>query len=233
MIPYQVDVPMQRWPYGNWALILLMVIVWRAVPTGFESLTLSDVLSGDVDVSPAMLSAEHFKLYQPFTSAFLHADFWHIFWNMLFLFVFGNAVNAKIGHAAFLGCFALFAYVSGLAWYLLPGGGLWALGASGAIMGVAGMFLMFYPLNAVSVFTWIVVPIVFHLSSVWLMLFFFASDLFGFLSPGGGIAYVSHLAGFLAGAGLATLLLHRGIVKPGRGEKCLLEVLGVEVAREE
>ncbi len=221
MIPYQVDVPMQRWPYANWALIAVTTIVsvaWLADP----------------DPGPGMLlSVDYFKVYQPLSAALTHGGPWHLFGNMLFLFVFGNAVNAKIGHLPYLGLYILFAYVSGIAWLLFPGGASHSLGASGAIMGVAGMFLLYYPLNQVSVFTIIIVyPVIFHLSSAWLLVVYFLLDIFGVFSPGGNVAHISHLAGFVAGAGLASALLLRGIVKPGRGERCLLEVLGVQVARE-
>lgn len=220
MIPYQVDVPMQRWPYANWVLIAFTVaasVCWSSVQGGLGML----------------LSVEHFKVYQPLSAALIHGGFWHLFGNMLFLFVFGNAVNAKIGHLPYLGLYVLFTYVSATAWLLFPGGGEYSLGASGAVMGVAGMFLLYYPLNQVSVFTLIIYyPVVFHLSSAWLLVVFFLLDILGFFSPGDGVAHISHLAGFVAGAGLASALLLRGIVKPGRGERCLLEVLGVQVARE-
>lgn len=109
MIPYQVDVPMQRWPYANWALIAVTTIV------SFAWL---------VDPGRGMLlSVEYFKVYQPLTAALTHGGPWHLFGNMLFLFVFGNAVNAKIGHLPYLGLYVLFAYVSGIAWLLFPGGG--------------------------------------------------------------------------------------------------------------
>jgi len=219
MIPYQVDVPLQRWPYANWALIALTTIVsfaWLADPG-----------------RGMLLSVEYFKPYQPLTAAFVHAGFWHLFGNMLFLFVFGNAVNAKIGHLPYLGLYVFFAYVSGIAWLLLPGGAEYSLGASGAVMGVAGMFLLYYPLNQVSVFTLIIYyPVVFHLSSAWLLVIFFLLDILGVLSAGGAVAHISHVAGFAAGAGLASVLLLRGVVRPGRGERCLLEVLGIDVARE-
>ena len=220
MIPYQVDVPMQRWPYANWALIACTAVCsvgWLSVEGGLGML----------------LSVEHFRVYQPLTAALIHIGPWHLIGNMLFLFVFGNAVNAKIGHLPYLGLYVLFAYVSAAALLLFPGEAEYALGASGAVMGVAGMFLMYYPLNQVSVFTLLIYyPLVFHLSSAWLLVAFFLLDILGVFSPASGVAHISHLAGFAAGAGVATVLLLRGTVKPSRGERSLPEVLGVRVARE-
>jgi hypothetical protein len=83
------------------------------------------------------------------------------------------------------------------------------------------------------VFTLIIYyPVVFHLSSAWLLVVYFLLDILGVFSPGSGIAHISHLGGFATGAGLAAILLLRGVTKPGRGERCLPEVLGVDVMRE-
>ena len=84
MIPYLVDVPMQRWPYANWALIAVTTIVsvaWLAGP----------------NPGPGMLlSVDYFKVYQPLTAALTHGGPWHLFGNMLFLFVFGFSLGKHI-----------------------------------------------------------------------------------------------------------------------------------------
>jgi hypothetical protein len=152
---------------------------------------------------------------------------------MIFLWVFGNAVNAKIGHWPYAGLYILFAVVAGAAWYAIPGNGLAMIGASGAIMGVAGMFAVLYPLNDISMlFVLLYRPIFFTVSAVWLLLVYFALNILGFLTPGGVVANISHLSGMVLGAAVAGTLLHTAVVKPGVGERSLLEILGVKIERE-
>jgi len=173
-----------------------------------------------------------FKAYQLLTHAFFHINFWHLAGNMLFLWVFGNAVNAKVGNAAYASLYAAFAVMAGAAWLAVPGNGLLMLGASGAVMGVAGMFAVLYPLNEISMcFILLFRPIFFQLSAVWVLLIYFVLDLLGFLSPGGTVANISHIAGMLAGAGVAAAMLATAKIKPVDGERTLLEMMGFKVHR--
>lgn len=175
-----------------------------------------------------------FHPYQFVTYALFHAGLFHLFGNMLFLFVFGNAVNAKMGHAVYASFYVLFAIIAGIAWYLVPGGGFFALGASGAVMGVIGCFLVLYPLNEVSMFfMFFLTPFTFHIRAVWLILVYLVLDIMGFAGGSAGVANISHIVGMLAGAGAATALLLIAFIKPGRGEKTLLEILGLPVKRDE
>jgi len=233
MIPYQVDVPMQRWPYANWLIIGAIVLFHVLSPVKLDQHIIRELMGKEPSMPTTVLSAEHFKLWQPITTTFIHAGFWHTAGNLVFLFVFGNAVNAKIGHLPYVVLYLLFAYLSGIAWYVLPGGGLYMVGASGAIMGIAGMFLLYYPVNEVSIVTWLVFrPFVFHMRSFWLLIFYFVLDVLGVFSGGGGVANIAHVAGFAAGAGVAYWLIRTGITRPSRGERSFPEVLGMTVARE-
>ena len=249
MIPYKADVPMQRWPLANWVIIGLTVVVslvaYYGVPgeTAMQFAVWRPDLAAHIDSLNAqagrtVIDAEEiegygFHSYQLVTGSLLHDGLLHLFGNMVFLFVFGNAVNAKIGHPAYVGLYVAFAIITSAAWCILPGDGMLELGASGAVMGIAGMFMVLYPLNEISVFTMFVYrPIVFHWSAVWVLLIYFAGDVLGFLSGGDGVARISHLAGTVSGAGLTGALVFLGQIRPGPGEKTLLEVLGMKVKRE-
>src|SRR6516162_1179759 len=117
MIPLTVDVPMKRLPWANWALILATVAVSLAVPfTDTKDFSL-DVESGSPHhLSPLVLQRERFAAYQLVTALFQHADLLHLFGNMLFLFVFGNAINAKLGHLPFLAAYLGIGAMEGLVW---------------------------------------------------------------------------------------------------------------------
>jgi hypothetical protein len=135
-----------------------------------------------------------------FTALFLHANFWHLFGNMWFLFVFGRNVEKKIGSLRFLsfyltcGVFAAFAYSLLTPHQLIP-----VIGASGAISGVLGAYLVLFPRHRIVS----LVPIFFFVEFVAVPVFIFVMlwFLFQLLYIGAptNIAYWAHLAGFLGG----------------------------------
>src|SRR5262249_30978050 len=94
-------------------------------------------------------------------------------------------------------------------------------GASGAIMGLIGIFLILFPINDVSVFYWFFGAAgQTSLSSAWLILFYMASDLAGCIFDGrGAVAYVAHLGGAVGGIITAVVLVRTGVIPPPREEK--------------
>jgi membrane associated rhomboid family serine protease len=213
IFPYNVDVPMPRWPIANWALIAATSAVFLIFGVSKD------------DALLALWRGDDFRWWQPLTYTLLHADIIHLAGNMLFLFVFGNAVNARFGHALYLALYALLSVVSGLAWLLIDADGVVLLGASGAIMGVVGAFLVYYPRNDISVFYWLgmIWTGTFQVSSYVMILIYVAWDLVSYFLMRGmdGVAYISHLIGAGAGVALAALVLQIGLVKPGAGEETL------------
>src|SRR5438128_3148684 len=171
-----------------------------------------------------------FHPWQLVTYLFVHADFWHLFGNMLFLFCFGNAVNAKLGHLPFLGLYLLCGVFAGIGWLAFGSEGP-LVGASGAISGITGVFLILYPLNEVAVWDlwWVrLTGDALRIRSWIFIVFYMAMDLFGTLVAwGGGVAYVCHLAGETLGIGIAAALVVSGAVQSGRSERNLLAVLGI------
>jgi len=147
-----------------------------------------------------------------FTSMFIHGGVLHFAGNMIFLWVFGDNVEAKLGHWWYL----LFYLVTGLAagWAqiatnmdsLTP-----TIGASGAIAGVQGAYVLLYPFNRVRIVTLfffflpLTLPAV-YLIGFWLVLQFFNGFLALNSSVTAGVAYWAHIGGFLAGVTLIALL---------------------------
>jgi membrane associated rhomboid family serine protease len=234
MIPLTLDVPMKRIPWANWALIVVTVVISLAVPYANDSnVGLAEGLTAH-HFSPLVLQRDHFAAYQLVTALFQHADWFHLFGNMLFLFVFGNAIDAKLGHARFLAAYLGIGALVNAGWLVL-GHGQACLGASAAIMALCGMFLVLYPRNGVRVF-WDEFEIAFITRS-WtgelpgwaVVLLYLAFDLWGALTDGtSGIGYMSHIAGAVLGAGLAVVLLKAGWLAPDRGEQTLLQWLAGE-----
>jgi len=145
-----------------------------------------------------------------FTSMFLHGGWMHLLGNMWFLWLFGNNVEDSMGHLRFL-IFYLVSGVAAAAAQVLsnPDSIVPMVGASGAISGVMGGYIVLYP--RVRVFT--MVPLGFFLTSValpaWVMLgYWMVLQIFGGLgasAAGGGVAFWAHVGGFVAGAVLVKL----------------------------
>jgi membrane associated rhomboid family serine protease len=170
---------------------------------------------------------DEFRWYQLVTYLFLHGGLMHLFGNMLFLFCFGNAVNAKLGHASFLALYFAAGVLAGIASVVLNVGA--TIGASGAIMGVMGVFLVLYPLNQVAVWDVLWVRLTgdaLRIPSWTLIAFYMALDLYGTLARHKGVNYVAHLSGSVFGIGIAATLVLAGWVRSSRGERNLMEIWG-------
>jgi membrane associated rhomboid family serine protease len=158
----------------------------------------------------------------------VHSSLLHLLGNMLFLWVFGNAVCAKVGNLAYPFIYFGLGLAAGPTAHLIDPRP--AVGASGAINGIVGMFVVWYLLNDVS--CWYAYWILaggdvgsFSVSSFWLILLWLAFDVCGLIWGGSEIAYLGHLAGFAAGFVLAVGLLLLRLVEMDRGERSLLDVL--------
>jgi membrane associated rhomboid family serine protease len=145
-----------------------------------------------------------------FTSMFMHGGWLHLGGNMLFLWIFGDNVEHRIGHGLYLvfylvaGVIASFAQILVNTASVIP-----TLGASGAISGVLGAYLVMFPTNRVTVFLFrILVPVPAIVAiGLWAVLQFI-NGIGAFAvteETGGGVAYMAHIGGFVAGvaAGLA------------------------------
>lgn len=221
--PFQVDVPMQRLPLANWALILVMIV-----------LSAMALASEEMLVSWALWRNEDFALTQLLTNTAVHLGVIHLLGNMLFLFVFGNAVNAKLGHVRFLSLYVLLALLSSLSWYI-TGPGTASVGASGAIMGIIGTFLVYYPRNEVSCFYFFGLPRLtgtFSISSYWIILLYILFDLWGLASSPDGTNYVAHVSGMVFGLIAGIAMVKTGWITSSREEQNLLELFGWDKRQE-
>jgi membrane associated rhomboid family serine protease len=262
-IPYSVDVPMARMPIANWVLIALTSLIsigilinesqnrhhedavnWEEIdkklegknltPEQEEEFVMNEVRRSLRSGPPLSLQPQKFSILQLVTHVFVHGDIIHLIGNMIFLFVFGNAVNAKMGQGAFLASYFALGALGGIAW-LIVGDGRPLVGASGAIMGLVGIFVVLYPRNDVEVLYGLWGPYsgTFSLSAWIVIVVYLGFDLWGTVSEGtrGGVAYIVHLVGGAGGFGLAYGLLSMGYLRPERYEQNLLQVLGVETKK--
>lgn len=144
------------------------------------------------------------------TSMFMHGGLMHILGNMLFLWIFGDNVEHRFGSRVFLGLYLISGLAGSLAQLILdPSSVIPLLGASGAISGVMGAYLLLFPRNRV--YTLILYFVVALPAAVVIGLWILFQIVMGYGSilntaGGGGVAYAAHVGGFFAGLALALVL---------------------------
>lgn len=138
--------------------------------------------------------------------AFVHAGPWHLAGNMLFLWVFGPPVEDRFGRLGFLAFYLIGAAAAGAVHILVSPAPV--VGASGAVSGVTGAFLVLFPLTAVRVLLFFILIGVYSIPAWWFIAFAIARDLLP-IGAGwsDGVAHGAHLAGYAYGAGVAVMLL--------------------------
>lgn len=217
MIPFRDENPTRTFPFVTVALIAANTIVllyqiglpepaqqalayrWAAVPAA--------IVHGVQQVDGLPIGPPGLPLWVTlFTSMFMHGGLAHLLGNMLYLWIFGNNVEDALGHVGYLafyllcGLLAMSAQVAVSPDSLIP-----ALGASGAIAGVLGAYLIRFPRARVLtlVFFFLFIQVV-RLPAVWLLGFWFVFQLAAggasLAAPqAGGVAYFAHVGGFIAG----------------------------------
>ena len=199
----------------TWALMALNILVFLSYVSAFNEPRVLGAVYYHWALIPARLSAGEVP-YTLVTSMFLHGGWMHLIGNLLFLFIFGDNVEDELGHVPFV----VFYLVCGLAAAFLqyatePLSQIPVVGASGAIAGVMGAYLLLFPRARVDILIFLVVIIRIIPIPAWIMLgLWFAMQFFGGLSADpetGGVAYWAHAGGFIAGLLLAVpLWLTRG-----------------------
>ncbi len=148
------------------------------------------------------------------TSMFMHGGIAHIFGNMLFLWIFGDNVEHRVGHLVYAGFYLVAGVIASLAQILIgPDSLIPTLGASGAISGVLGAYLVMFPQNRVTIvvlrFIPYQVPAIVAIG-LWAVFQFIAGfGSFAETEQTGGVAYMAHIGGFIAGVIFG--LIGRGI----------------------
>lgn len=200
LLPYQVDTLLQRTPWTNIGIILLNVICFVLLVSGVIPETLI----------PHLVLSE-WSLSEFISSQFLHAGFLHLFFNMVYLWVFGNAVCAVMDIYLYPGVYLLLGIFAGVVHMLINGRPV--VGASGAISGIMGLYLAIYPTNKISCFYLFMIRVgKFEISGYLLILFWFAVNLFNAFGKG-DIAYWAHIGGLVTGFFLGVLLLKLGLIE--------------------
>jgi membrane associated rhomboid family serine protease len=224
MIPLHDDNPTQIWPLVTVSIIVtatlvffyeislgpktgqLFVYQYGAIPAalfGYESLPREAV------AIPASFTL--------ITSMFLHGGFMHLIGNMLYLWIFGNNIEDAMGHGRFIAFYLVCGVAAAMTHALMdPSSVVPMIGASGAISGVLGAYLLLYPrahvlvLIPLGLFTRLV-----YIPAGFVLGFWFVLQLISGTASigggGGGVAWFAHIGGFVAGMLLIGLFKHRSV----------------------
>lgn len=214
MFPIRDHNPSGRWPVVTYLLIAANVAIFLSYHLNMDDRQLAYFFY-DWGFVPRFVS-EGLNLHGVVSHMFLHGGWMHLAGNMLFLFIFGDNMEDEMGHVGF----GLFYLLAGLAAVALqyaadPVSEIPMVGASGAIAGVMGGYLLLFPKAKVDVLLIIVIFFRIFPIPAWIVLgVWFALQLFnGATTPvdGGGVAYWAHAGGFIAGVVMTVpLWLRRG-----------------------
>ena len=210
-LPLHDDNPIRhvRFPYVVYALLAANVLLflyqltltpdasdWLAVEYGMIPIVVRDVVQQPVAWLPDWANLV--------TYAFLHADWLHLLSNMLFLWIFGDNIEDAMGHVKFLAFYLSCAVLAAMAHLVLNFDGNGPLiGASGAVAGVMGAYVLLYPHARVFVLARIVIPIPLPVPALWMLGIWLATQVFNVLiGSEEPVAWWAHLGGMVAGAAL-------------------------------
>lgn len=212
MLPLKDDNPTQRLPVFTIALIVVNCLIhFYQMSLPFKEAQLFVYQYGLIPVEMTHLrdmtpDIPFPIIFSPFSSMFLHGDLVHLGGNMLYLWIFGNNIEDALGHIRFI----IFYFLSGLAAVALfilfsPDGTVPLVGASGAIAGILGAYMVAFPRARVLTLIWIIfiirlvwLPAVFILGYWFILQLFMAFSSVG-MQEGGGVAWFAHVGGFIFG----------------------------------
>ncbi|MBU3058302.1 rhomboid family intramembrane serine protease [Pseudomonas indica] len=149
-----------------------------------------------------------FSVQGLFGAMFLHGSFDHLLGNMIFLFIFGFALEIALGRWLYLGLYLLSGVASHLLWWIMDPVWVTGVGASGAISGLMGMYLGVYGLRRINFFYWLG-PMFgyFRAPALWILPVWMGKELYGLLLADDNVNYYAHLGGL--GAGFLSIWLPR------------------------
>ena len=239
MIPISDDNPTLRTPVTTIALLALIGAAWLLLQrAGLDERALAasvcnlGMVPGEItgraplgltvpigDGLACVVDGEAVNWLTPLSSMFLHGGWGHLVGNALFLWVFGNNVEDSMGRLRFLAFYLICGFAADAAQVALdPSSPIPMVGASGAISGVLGAYLVLYPRVLVNMlFIFIVIVRIIPLPAWVVLLYWFGLQILSAVmelgSPASsGVAFMAHIGGFVAGAALVKLFEDRRLV---------------------
>ena len=231
-LPLFDELPTGRRPFATWAILLFCIIgfLWQQSLTDkqgfvatFQFGFVPALFFNFETLPPNMIAVPSWATLV--TSMFLHGGWLHIAGNMLYLWIFGDNVENAMGTLRFIIFYLLCGFAAALAQAAIdPQSTVPMIGASGGIAGILGAYFLLHPKAAVRCFLLIIVFVRFINLPAWLVLGVWIGGQFVAVpqaladSGGGGVAYMAHIGGFLAGMALIPFLKKRHVSLFDRGQ---------------
>ncbi len=223
MFPISDDNPRGIIPYVSWTILGLCVAVFiwqmslnvhevRAIVYQFGMIPARLLLGMEMPPGMGQVPA----IATVFTSMFLHGDIFHLVGNMLFLWIFGDNIEESMGHLKFLAFYLVCGIVAAsIQAGLAPDSTIPMIGASGAISGVLGAYILLHPYATVRVlFLVVVLPLMIRIPALLVLGVWFAGQIVSAaMTPAGqpGTAFWAHVGGFAAGLLLVGIFKHQDV----------------------
>ncbi|MCI0665241.1 MAG: rhomboid family intramembrane serine protease [Acidobacteria bacterium] len=203
-------------PFVNYTLIAINVLVYfllqsSDVFTYGYSVVPAEITSGNDINQVVSIGRERLRLYPGpspiyltlISAMFMHGGIGHLLGNMLYLWIFGDNVEDRMGHVKYLIFYLICGVLASAAHiFFAPNSIVPSLGASGAIAGVLGAYLILFPHQGVNVFFWgriVSMPALIVIGLWGVLQFLSGFGSLGTIGEGGGVAYMAHIGGFVAG----------------------------------
>jgi membrane associated rhomboid family serine protease len=220
MIPIKDNIPTRLFPIVNYALIVVNILVFilMALAGSYQETLVNQLAMIPANFSNGISISDILDI---FTSMFMHAGFLHLAGNMLYLWIFGDNVEDRLGHLKYLLFYLFGGVIASLAHVITnPNSQIPTVGASGAIAAVLGAYLVLYPRSRILTF----IPLGFFMqlttipASIVLGLWFVLQLFSGLISLGsadvGGVAFWAHIGGFVVGLVMAKLIARPNPTNP-------------------
>jgi membrane associated rhomboid family serine protease len=249
VIPYKVDTLFDYRPIANWLIFGVLILVFSLQVLTSEKKAVEkrplDTLESPLDALEAPLTEvkvteeeveepavrgpmrvfvlESWGITGLLGHNWLHSNVIQLIANLLFLWPLGNAVCSKLGNKIYPVFYFDLCLIGGVIHVALGGGP--ALGASMAVAGIVGMYLVLFPENSISCYFLLPHPVELSISGYWVIFLWLVIDIFGAIIGVNRICFCAHIVGFGSGFGLAVLMLKKKWLVMERDERSLLELL--------
>ena len=210
--PVNTDRRLHATPWVNYALIAANVLIFVATHRQVAEAGRLQILRAPHEAMVERHPVTGYYLYPPAANLtqfvsyqFLHGGLMHLASNMLFLFVFGNNVEDRLGKIGYLAFYIAGGVMAGIGHCVVSDSAV--LGASGSVAAVTGAYMVLFPLSNVTIVYWFIFIGSFQVSSILLILFQIGQNMVFQLSGVQGVAHMAHLAGYAYGIAIGMGLL--------------------------
>ncbi len=219
--PFADENPTKKTPIISWLIIFACSFIF--INQIFDSTYITEQNFLSFGMIPAILFGHselsgHLKIIPPFlsifTSMFLHGGWMHIIGNMTYLHIFGDNIEERLGKLKFVIFYLVTGIVAAFSQALIdPTSTIPMIGASGAIAGILGGYLVLYPKAKIKVFFWFIIFVkiikirAFIVLGGWIIIQFISFS--GTDLNSGGVAYAAHIGGFISGVLLINIMKNK------------------------